>query len=664
VRALVLAVAAMTGCTQVGVRPADPAEAHDSLAGTVRRDRLSPSSLQSLRQRDLEEAYQRDPAGVFARLQELAEQEPAVAVLFTLAEISYLQGRALEHRDAARATGFYYLCAGYAYHYLFDEQRPGDGSPPVVSALTVDPAPDPASLPARAFDPCFRQACDLYNAGLAACLRTGQDPERLDPRRAIVGSLPGGQRLDLAAAPSGAGWRPEDLGPLFFAADYAPVGIANPHRNYGLGVPLIGMRRDAVTTPGSAHYPHGLTFPVTALLLFEGSPAELRTRPTARLELYNPLATPTVDVAGRATPLEADLTTPLAFFLAQTDLADLTYTGFVRADIMQKQAGLYLLEPYQPGKIPVVLVHGLISSPLAWAQVMNDLRADPAVRDHFQFWFYAYPTGNPVLLTAADLRQALNQTREELDPRGRDPALSQMVIISHSMGGLVARLLVADSGEIFWRLVSARRFAQLPLSPEAAAELHRLFFFEHSPLVHRVVFLGTPFHGTHLATSVPAKLAIPFIRQPPALVAATEELARLNGEARPALPGGKLENGLDLLTPGNALVETIASLHRPPDVRFHAIVGIVPFTSAVIDRVFSHDFSSDGSDGVVTYRSAHQGDVDSELVVPADHRGVKQHPRAMRELRRILLEHLRSVHGGDSQSPDHEEAAAVSRSRL
>ena len=42
---------------------------------------------------------------------------------------------------------------------------------------------------------------------------------------------------------------------------------------------------------------------------------------------------------------------------------------------------------------------------------------------------------------------------------------------------------------------------------------------------------------------------------------------------------------------------------------------------------------------MVPYKSAHLDDAESEVIVPADHTRVHHHPRAVLELRRILLEH-------------------------
>src|SRR5262249_27389356 len=144
------------------------------------------------------------------------------------------------------------------------------------------------------------------------------------------------------------------------------------------------------------------------------------------LELHNPLAEQAIHVAGFAVPLETDLTTPLAYTLEKTDLATLPYTGFFWANEGQRQEGIYMFGPYQKGKIPVLMVHGLLSAPLTWAPVFNDLRADPTLREKYQFWFYLYPTGNPYLGTAADLRQSLAKLRDEVDPRHEDGALDNM----------------------------------------------------------------------------------------------------------------------------------------------------------------------------------------------------------------------------------------------
>ena len=83
------------------------------------------------------------------------------------------------------------------------------------------------------------------------------------------------------------------------------------------------------------------------------------------------------------------------------------------------------------------MVHGLISSPLAWIPMLNELLRDPEIQKHYQFILYMYPTGVPIPIAAASLRDSLLEARQMYDPNGRDPAFDRMVLLGHSMGGLL-----------------------------------------------------------------------------------------------------------------------------------------------------------------------------------------------------------------------------------
>ncbi len=609
---------ALTGCSSgISVRETDHAPLFPGLrASAFSRDELSARSQQTLRQLDLANLYRRDRRAAQERLHRLAVANPQPDLLFALAEVSFQIGRDLEQREDGEAVAFYYLCAGYAYHYLFD--RPG-----------------PTEV---AFDPRFRLACDLYNNGLAKCIRAAQHVGRLDPRLKLAVPCAGGEFL-LSVQHHDFLWRPEEFGPLLFCADYEVVGLSNHHRTYGLGVPLIGLRQATdQRAPGDAFYPRKASFPVTAFFRFEGSLAELGERRVGQLELYNPLAVQSVQVGIRSVPLETDLTTPLAYFLSKSDLDGVEYTGFLRPDGIRHRTGIYLFEPYQPGKIPVVMVHGLFSSPLTWTTMFNDLRADPVLREHFQFWFYLYPTGNPYIATAADLRQSLDRLRHDVDPQRRDSALDQMVFVGHSMGGLVSKLLTQDSGNDFWGLVSREPFVDLKAQPETREELQRIFYFEQEPFIRRVVFLATPHHGSSLSPSPPAQLLSRLVQLPKRLLAATRD-AR---EENPGLMRGdtdQLPTSIDLLSPGSPALELLAHRPAPSGVRYHSIIGVLT------------GHGKDSSDGVVPYTSAHVDGAASEVLVPAFHTDVQHHPRSVQEVRRILYEHLQEVRGGRLQPP-------------
>jgi pimeloyl-ACP methyl ester carboxylesterase len=648
--ACAVALALAAGCASIRVRRAD----HPSLlaawrASAVTSRHLSPRTVQTLRRFDLTEVYARSPAEASVRLHAEALHDPQPDLLFALAEISYQRGRAAEEKSCADATGYYYLCAGYAYHFLFDEYPP-----PPVPDRPPDPRGDAEVRPAAAlnlpptrstlqvFDPRFRLACDLYNAGLAKCLVAAQKVGQLDPRYRLCLPTGGGKEFTLSVVHHGFAWQPDEFGELLLCSDFEVLGLANHHRTYGLGVPLIATRAATTPRPAQAHYPANVSFPATAFFRFRGSLAELGQRRAGRLELYNPLAVQSVVVKGRPVPLETDLTTPLAHFLAHARLEASGVAGFLRPDALAGQTGIYTLEPYQPGKIPVVLVHGLLSSPLTWAPVYNDLQADPQLRRRYQFWVYFYPTGNPYLVTAADLRTSLARLRRDLDPQHKDPALDEMVFVGHSMGGLVSRLLTVQGGDDFWRLVSSAPIDRLELQPGGRAELQTAFYFEPVPSVRRVVFLGTPHHGSKLSPSVLGRLAVHLVRLPRTLLAEVGDIADENPQLPLPRPERPLPTSVDLLAPGAPALELLAARSRPPRVHYHSVIGVTPPGVLVMERLLGGGYNETG-DGVVPYASAHLEGVDSELVVPANHFEVHHHPLAILEVRRVLLEHLREV---------------------
>ncbi len=610
----------LAGCASIRVRRAEePALTGAWRASAVGGDDLSPRTRQTIRQLDLDALYPGHLAELSAKLHGEAVRSPRLDLLFALAEVNYLRGARAEKKDPREASVYYYLAAGYAYHYLFDGP-PGEQN--------------------NGFDPRFRLACYLYNAGLAKCLTAAQHTRQLDPRATLtLPAVDGKEPIALRVVHKGFRLRPEEFGPLQLCSDFDVVGLANHHRTFGLGVPLVGSRDPAVSLPPGAYYPPQVAFPVTAFFRFEGGLAELFDHRAGWLELHNPLTTKDLRVAGYPVPLESDLTTPLAYYLAAANLDSAGLAGFFRPDSLGRSVGLHTLEPYDPGRIPVILVHGLLSSPLTWAPLFNDLQADPVLRKRFQFWVYFYPTGNPYLVTAAALRDDLAKMRRALDPDGKDPALDDMVLVGHSMGGLVSRLLTVDGGDDFWRLISAEPIDRLQLQPATRDELRQTFYFRRQPNVTRAVFIGTPHRGSKLSPSPLGRLGAKLAGLPRELMAVTKDVLDDNADVTPWVRERHLTS-IDLLAPDAPALQLIAHRPRPPAVRYHSVIGVSARNDMLVERLFGGGYCRP-SDGVVPYDSAHLDDVESELVVPADHFHVHQHPLAILEVRRILLEHLR-----------------------
>jgi pimeloyl-ACP methyl ester carboxylesterase len=662
----ILLLAALPGCATIRVDRTHRSGLFAAWsASAVRSDELSPRTLQTLRQWDLADLYARSPDEAIGKLRDevIAHHQPEL--VFALAEIHYVRGRKAEKHDCAHATADYYLCAGYAYHYLFDQaprlapdtQKPdketrGQGdkekqpsvsvSPCLPVSLTSDLVSRSPEVRWSIFDPRFRLACDLYNAGLAKCIAAAQRVGQLDPRNELRMPTPDGKGFTLSVVHTGFTWKPEEFGKLLICGDYEVVGLANQHRTYGLGVPLIATRAADADKEGAsgAFYPRDASFAATAFFRFEGTLADLGTQRCGRLELYNPLTTRAVAAAGQVVPLETDLTTPLAYFLAHSNLGNLAeISGFVYSDHIRGQSGIRMLAPYQPGKIPVVLVHGLLSSPLTWAPVINDLQADPVLRERFQFWYYYYPTGAPYLASAAELRRELNQLRDEVDPRRQDPALDNMVFVGHSMGGLISKLMTLQSGDDFWHLVSNEPLDQLKMPESARAELRQMFYFPRERCVTRCIFIGTPHHGSKLSPSPLGRLAVHLIHLPQDLMTASQDLLKDNPDLPAPLHAHPLPTSVDLLAPQAPALELMAARPRPERVHYHSIIGVISTATTDIEKWIAGDLRDPG-DGVVPYKSAHIDDKTvSEKVVPADHFHVHHHPLAIQEVRRILLEH-------------------------
>jgi pimeloyl-ACP methyl ester carboxylesterase len=530
---------------------------------------------------------------------------------------------------------FYGTSLIHAYRYLFDY---GD-------ALALNP-----------YDPQFRGASDLYNQSLEGLLRLVREEGELQPgmTRSITTA---NHTCTFEIVGRGAEWHEDDIDRFEFVSDYRVKGLQNHYHNYGLGVPLIAVRSTHEDEePAEQFYPPNLCFPMTAFLRIT-TPGEASGRsvamgptpsltphladPTAPrfvLELYDPLERQAIEVAGRGVPLESDLSTPLAYFLNQPQFEDskISTLGLLHPDKVKQLQGLYMLEPYSPDKMPVVMVHGLWSSPVTWMEMFNDLRSDPLMRDHYQFWFYLYPTGQPFWLSATQMREDLAVLRRKIDPAHQNPALDQMVLVGHSMGGLVAKLQTVDSCDDFWHTMSDRPFGELNAEPEVVQSLANSFFFNPSPSIRRVVTIGTPHRGSEFSNDVTRWLGHKLISLPQRMIAGRRQLLARNGDYFRSDAPLDVKNSIDSLSPDSPLLPVLLDATPGPWVSYHNVVGREP------QQGWKSYFVSDG-DGVVSLDSAKldkMRQLRSQIVVPADHVSVHRHPQAILEVRRVLFEQL------------------------
>jgi pimeloyl-ACP methyl ester carboxylesterase len=290
--------------------------------------------------------------------------------------------------------------------------------------------------------------------------------------------------------------------------------------------------------------------------------------------------------------------------------------------------GLSILHPYRRGRIPVVLIHGLWANPWSWARMIGELESDATLRDRYQFWTFGYSTGDPLPYSATLLRRDLDEVRWKFDPDRTDAAFDRMVLVGHSMGGLLAKMMVQESGTRLWRLVSDRPVEDLGGDQADCDLLRSALIFRPRPEVRRVVFIATPHRGSHFDRGGLERLGARLIRLPDPLRASYGRLIGRNGpdffteRFRKSLP-----TSIDELEWRSPILIGLDELGLAAHVTAHSIIA---------DR--RDPPAAGGSDGLVPYESAHREGVASESFVSSGHL-CQDYPAVIREVRRILLEH-------------------------
>jgi pimeloyl-ACP methyl ester carboxylesterase len=611
---LILTLFLFSCATPIGVNKMEMREAYQSIrTNALNADSISSDTTMLLKRYDLLKRFEKDTAAVIALLHEKARQDKRRDILFSLAELSFYHGEKLRKttlaEDQSLAPDYFLMSAIYAYQYLLGGGR--EDSP-------------------GTYDRRLQIAGDLYNRALALGLTTGQDDQvefKTGVRRLPVGEITilfGKDSLDFPF---------EEFQSFLPADNYAVRGLTVRNRTAGLGSPLIAVKKKTEKTP------RGQSLPVTVFLKVDGDINALSDHTaTASLGLYSVIEEMEITVNGQKVPLETDSTTPIAYQLNDAPIWSLGLRSFLSPG--KQKSELYMIQPYQKGLIPVIFVHGTASSPVWWGEMWNTLSADPILRKHFQFAFFFYNSSLPVASSAYDLRSILSDTVARLDPQGQDPALQQMVVIGHSQGGLLTKLSVVKSGDTFWKSLSDNKFEDLKAPPAVKSTLRKWMFFEPLPFVKRVVYISTPFRGSFRAQGWVRSIIQRLVSLPLTILSLPVDIAKKEPNVISDLLGqtklpfefrNRMPTSVDSMSPLNPVLQTLAKMPVVPGVKTHSIISID-----------GDDEPPKGNDGVVEYTSAHQDGVESEYIVRSPH-SCQGHPLTIEEVRRILLEHLKSV---------------------
>jgi len=537
--------------------------------------------------------------------------------LFALAELCFYEAEKMDE-NSIETIPLYLSATVYAYKFLFDNE---------LEQLSP-------------YHPNSRLACQIYNRSLAELL-TYAEINKIKIKENTKFPLLKGE-IELDQKLSELSWDYKDFEEIKIVYEFKVEGIDYQFRTYGIGVPIIATRKAAEVEEKRKTDKFtpiiNQTHAATAFLRIksrEFSEENSNFLYKADLELYDPINTEEIIIGEKAAPLETDFTTPLAYMISK-DTSPGGFKAMLNVGVWDNFQGLYLMQPYQRGKIPIVFIHGLMSKPTTWLKILNFLKSDPVIRNTYQFWFFKYPTGNPILFSAANLRQSLIDTRKVFDPEETDEAFDQMVLVAHSMGGLLSRFMIQNSSNHLWKNISDKPIEECELKPESRELFERLLFFKPLPFVSRVIFISTPHRGSAMAQSWWARFGAYITRLPGELTDTTVDFVTLTKSKKNkdkeelSYNLNRLPTGIDSLLPSNPTLKVMSGQPFVSNVIYHSIIGNEDEANA-----------PGGTDGIVTYESSHLAGAESEKIIYSGHNAHTK-PQGINEVQRILIEHIES----------------------
>ena len=387
----------------------------------------------------------------------------------------------------------------------------------------------------------------------------------------------------------------------------------------GIGAPLVAVAHSENPHFRQQYKLRRVYAPVTAVIQFSGQKADLK--------FVDPFQAERVALDKRSFPLAVDLSAPTAMLIARERPERLGFSRLMNPAKYADTAGLAQLQQYDPTRTPVIFVHGLQETGASWAPMIDSLRDDPWIRKRYQFWFYSYPSGYPYPYSAALFRHDLDGVERAF------PNHKRVVLVGHSMGGMICRLMITDAGDKIWRDFFSTPPAKTPLASDTRKLLVESLVFSHRPDVQRVIFISTPHRGSKIASGLIGRIGASLVRTPKqfmSIYASTKPLVI----ADPAAPTLKrMPNSVDTLEPNDRFVQAVDKLSITRGIPYHSIMG---------DR--GRGNTPNSSDGVVPYWSSHLDGAQSEVIVDSGH-DAQMNPEAIKQVDRILKVNL--AHGND-----------------
>ena len=455
---------------------------------------------------------------------------------------------------------------------------------------------------------------EIYNAAsseVTVLIRTADDGQWWNRPESVTY---GGAVYQLRFAPAihDKVWAPDYFTTFKLASEVKKNALRKRNLREGVGGELVGVRHPA--RPDPFMVPRGIiTAPVTATLDFHGH--------NAIVSLQDPRIETSVRMEGVVRPLAADFSAPLLYYRRGNELWE-GLMGALNVSAYMSKTGLFFAQPYDSDRVPLIFVHGLISTPQMWFRVANQLDEDPVVRARYQFWVFGYPTGNPLAYSSLRFREELTKLEQTY------PGHRPIMLVGHSMGGLLSQMQVTTITRSEWASIVGKGATDLLDSVPPDGLIHRALVFDANPHIRRVVFICTPHRGSNMAIQGIGQLGMRLIALPSSLISQVNNEVRGQLSAFTGGNGKRLPNTVFSLSPQNPTLRVMDK--APITCPYHTIAG---------DR--GKGDTSNSTDGVVPYWSSHMDGAQSELIVPGPH-GSCELPQTISELDRILLLNLQT----------------------
>ena len=406
------------------------------------------------------------------------------------------------------------------------------------------------------------------------------------------------------------------------------------------------------------------------------------------IHLYNPYRSESVNILGDNYQLAANFSAGYGLWLAENQLDGVGYLNLLTRRQEASLPKLFMLEPYDPNKRVLIMIHGLASSPATWVNLTNDIFNDDKLRDNYQVWQIFYPTNLPILENRYQIQKLLTATYQQTDPSGQNRASKNSVIISHSMGAIITRMMLSDDNlanklsvledKDLLTNASKREIARSLTQAFGNDELSMRFKLQTLPQVDTAVFLSAPFRGTDYADRWFTRAIRRVIYLPLSVIkTVTDNLATIATQgdlANNPLGALYLQNGASQLSNKSSFIQLTKDININKRITFHSIIanndsditkGLAqmqpngakidlskalevdnkdnenePLVAAVtVNEDISQALTERLSDGIVPYTSAHLDGAASETIISGGH-SIQANPQTILTLRRILHKQL------------------------